>query len=184
MWYTGSYWMLGSIHELNQGKITFGFLQNDEIVDCPSYSAQWREWYRSSWDINHIIGMNCDGKWLWIQKIGNRYIEVSIGIFFWKKNISLHSCHFGTLQIVTVILDSCSITDALAGGIPDVPVTVGVLEPYISVSRFGQNVFQPKIFCSKRIFFAEKFGRKAFCTNIIKPVFEHPSFRWVGYLYC
>jgi len=55
-------WMIGGITDFNEGKLTFGFIQNDEIVDCPTNSTQWREWFENSWDVNDQIEVKCDGK--------------------------------------------------------------------------------------------------------------------------
>ena len=65
IWYTGSWWIVGNINDLNLGKLTFGFLSNDEgmvkDVKCPVRSIQWREWYDNQWHTNAGLDMKCDG---------------------------------------------------------------------------------------------------------------------------
>jgi len=53
--------MVGNINELNEGKLTFGYLQNDEDIECPVSSKQWREWYDNKWETNAGLDVKCDG---------------------------------------------------------------------------------------------------------------------------
>jgi len=62
IWFSGTYWMVGSISNVNEGKLTYGYIHNDgEAGECPGESESWKEYYDSSWDINEEITMECDG---------------------------------------------------------------------------------------------------------------------------
>ena len=51
--------MVGPISNLNEGKLTYGFLLNDQITDCPVQSEKWIEWYDSSWEYGDAE-INCE----------------------------------------------------------------------------------------------------------------------------
>ena len=64
IWYDGDEsdepdWVVGSISDLNQGKLTYGFMLNDESVDCPTDSNDWKESHDGSWLNNYEISMKC-----------------------------------------------------------------------------------------------------------------------------
>ena len=62
IWFSGTLWMVGTISDLNEGKLAYGFLHNDgEFGDCPGEIESWTEYYDSSWGINDELTMECDG---------------------------------------------------------------------------------------------------------------------------
>ena len=66
IWFTGSYWVVGNINELNAGKLTYRYLElyDSSVIDCPTKNVGvWRE-FNYSWGHNTNIGVKCDGKLL------------------------------------------------------------------------------------------------------------------------
>ena len=61
IFFDGDDWKVGTISYLNEGKLTYGYLDNDQFVDCPAESESWKEYYYSLWSINEEITMQCDG---------------------------------------------------------------------------------------------------------------------------
>ena len=65
VWFDGSDdWIVGKLIRVNQGKLTTGYIRNDEMVDCPIDSEEWKEYYAGSRDINSNFSIKCDGKCL------------------------------------------------------------------------------------------------------------------------
>ena len=75
VWFDGrDDWMVGSLSNIDEGKLTTGFIQNDEMVDCPIDSEEWKEWYSGSWDINSNIYLECYGKCIQLNVNRNNII--------------------------------------------------------------------------------------------------------------
>ena len=51
IWFDGrTGWVVGSLSDIKEGILTYGYLFNTQITDCPFHSDRWIEWYLSSWD--------------------------------------------------------------------------------------------------------------------------------------
>ena len=62
IWFDGTDdWMLGSFSNIAKGKLTYGYMFNDEDVQCPVDSKKWKEYYHGSWSIKEAISFKCKG---------------------------------------------------------------------------------------------------------------------------
>ena len=62
VWFDGSDdWMVGYLSNIDEGKLTWGFMANDEMVDCPVDSKGWIEYYFGYVNVNHAITFKCEG---------------------------------------------------------------------------------------------------------------------------
>ena len=66
MWWDGQAgsagdWMIGSYSNIDENKLTYGFMQNDQDTSCPSDSELWTEYYNSEWAANGDAHVSCNG---------------------------------------------------------------------------------------------------------------------------
>ena len=52
IWFAGTEWFIGSFSNIGEGKSTTGLFQNDEFVECPTDTNDWREYFDGEWNIN------------------------------------------------------------------------------------------------------------------------------------
>ena len=63
VWFDGEDWMIGSVSDVDEGKLTTGEMHSiDENVVCPIDGQKWIEYYSESWRINPDVYLKCDGK--------------------------------------------------------------------------------------------------------------------------
>jgi len=65
MWWDGEAgsagdWMIGDYSNIDENKLTYGFLANDQDTPCPIDSERWKEYYNSEWAINWDAFVFCD----------------------------------------------------------------------------------------------------------------------------
>ena len=71
IWFDGSgHYIVGTISDLHKGKLTAGFMTNDEVFDCPTDSQNWKEDYGGEWNFRDEISFKCDG-WSIIKYFNN-----------------------------------------------------------------------------------------------------------------
>ena len=55
--------MIGLLYQMEEGKLTYGSLQNDQTTDCPVESDTWREAFQGEWVINkkaNLTNIDCE----------------------------------------------------------------------------------------------------------------------------
>ena len=63
VWFSGKYWMIGYLSNIEEGKLTYGFIFSpEENVVCPVDSEVYQELYSGSGNINSNMHLKCDGK--------------------------------------------------------------------------------------------------------------------------
>jgi len=61
IWFNGQRdWMMGLLSNVEEGQFTFGFSRNDEFVECPTDTKDWREVIDSKWISNVNATLSCD----------------------------------------------------------------------------------------------------------------------------
>ena len=81
IWFDGcGHWIVGTISHLHNGKLTTGFMTNDEVADCPTDSQNWKvlrrikitaeKDYGGEWNFRAEISFKCDG-WSIIKYLNN-----------------------------------------------------------------------------------------------------------------
>ena len=64
IWFDGTdEWFIGYLSDLKEGKFTYGFFQNDEFIDCPTDTTDWREYVDGEWNINPNAKLIDYSKW-------------------------------------------------------------------------------------------------------------------------
>jgi len=66
MWWNGQAgengdWMIGIYSDIDNNRITYGFMTNDQDTSCPSQSEHWDDYYNSEWAANVNAHVSCDG---------------------------------------------------------------------------------------------------------------------------
>ena len=64
IWFDGKDdWIVGKLSTINEGRLTRGYMANDEAVDCPSNSQHWKEYFDGAWSsYENDINLKCAGK--------------------------------------------------------------------------------------------------------------------------
>ena len=62
VWWTHIDWMIGSYSNIDNNKITHGYIQNNQDTSCPSQSDHWQEYFNSKWADNANAQIYCSGK--------------------------------------------------------------------------------------------------------------------------
>ena len=61
IWFAGTGdWFIGRLSDVEEGKLPTAFFQNDEFVECPTDTNDWREWFDSEWNTNLNAKLSCD----------------------------------------------------------------------------------------------------------------------------
>ena len=64
IWFDGfSNWFIGSFSNIGEGKFTTGLFQNDEFVECPTDTNDWREYFDGEWNTNLNATLTDYSKW-------------------------------------------------------------------------------------------------------------------------
>ena len=64
IWFDGiQEWFIGLLSEVEEGKFTRGYLQNDEFVECPTDTNDWREADSGEWNTNLNAKLTDYSKW-------------------------------------------------------------------------------------------------------------------------
>jgi len=66
MWWDGEAgnsgdWIVGSYSNIDENKLGYGFMQNNQDTSCPSDSELWKEYYNSKWATNVNAHASCNG---------------------------------------------------------------------------------------------------------------------------
>ena len=65
MWWDGAGedgdWMIGSYSNIDENKLDYGFMQNNQETSCPSDSELWKEYYNTAWAANGDAHVSCNG---------------------------------------------------------------------------------------------------------------------------
>ena len=61
IWFDGTdEWMIGYFSNIDEGKFTTGFFQNQEFVECPTDTNDWDESFNSEWNTNLNAKLDCE----------------------------------------------------------------------------------------------------------------------------
>ena len=53
IWFDGvDEWMIGDLSDVEEGKFRSGYFQNDEVVECPTDTNDWQEYFDGEWNTN------------------------------------------------------------------------------------------------------------------------------------
>ena len=64
IWFDGTDdWFIGSFSNIEEGKFTTGAFQNDELVDCPTDTNNWQEYFDGEWNTNLNVKLIDHSKW-------------------------------------------------------------------------------------------------------------------------
>jgi len=64
IWFNGQRdWLMGYVSDVEEGNINSGFVQNDELVECPTDTTSWREYSDGEWKTNVNATLTEYSKW-------------------------------------------------------------------------------------------------------------------------
>ena len=71
IWWDGEDdWMVGELSEMNEGKLSYGWIYSREPHDCPNNSSTWMEYYNGQWSYYHSrpepLTVQCSGMFLFL----------------------------------------------------------------------------------------------------------------------
>ena len=84
IWFDGTDdWIIGSFSNIEEGKFTYGLLANDEFVECPTDTNDWKEYFDGEWAINlnatlSGTNLNATDYSKWRKYSGPRFVYISI----------------------------------------------------------------------------------------------------------
>jgi len=61
IWFDGiGEWYIGYHSRVEDGTFNIGFFQNDEFIDCPTDTNDWREYFDGEWKTNSNAKLHCE----------------------------------------------------------------------------------------------------------------------------